>query len=116
MNESPKELLINPAYEDVDKPTSLESFQLNEIVNQSEESCHSSHDHCSGYEVLNPGNARPAQGSSRTLFAMVIIVCLISLVALLLTVLMLVGKIGSNEGQCTYIHTFTYILFLFSSF
>ena len=102
MNESPKELLINSDHEDDDKPTSLESFQLNEIVNQTEESGHSSHDHCNGYEVLNPGKAKHAQGSSRALFVLVIIVCLISLVALLLTLLMLVGRIGSsNEGQCT---------------
>ena len=102
MNESPKELLINPAHEDDDKPTSLESFQLNEIVNQTEESVHSSHDHCNRYEVLNSGKAKSAQGSSRALFALVIILCLISLLALLLTLLMLVGKIGSsNEGQST---------------
>ena len=43
-----------------------------------------------------------AQGSNRALFALVIIACLISLVALLLTILSLVGKTGSaNEGQCT---------------
>ena len=87
MNESPKELLTNPA----------QSFQLNEIVNQRKESGHS-RDHCNGYE-----KARPAQVSNRALFAMVIIVCLISLAAsLLLTVLALDGKIRcSNEGQCT---------------
>ena len=88
MNESPKELLTNPA----------QSFQLNEIVNQRKESGHSSYDHSNRYE-----KARPAQGSNRVLFAMVIIVCLISLAAsLLLTVLALDGKIScSNEGQCT---------------
>ena len=102
MNESPKELLINPTDEDDDKPTSLESFQLNEIVNQIEESGDSSHDHCNQHEVLNTGKATSAQGSSRALFVLVIIVCLISLLPLLLTLLLVVGKIGSsNEGQCT---------------
>jgi len=102
MTESLKEHLINPVHEDDDKPTSLQSFQLEEIRNQTKESGHSNHDRCNLYEVLNPGKAKPAQGSNRALFALVIIVCLISLLALLLTILMLVGKIGSsNEGQCT---------------
>ena len=100
MNNSRRVLQINPAYEDDDKPPSL--FRLKEIVNQTEESGHSSHDHCNLYEELNRGKAKPAQGSNRALFVLVIILCLISLVALLLTLLMLVGKIGSsNEGQCT---------------
>ena len=103
MNESPTKYQGNPAYdEDDDQPTSLKSFQLKEITNQTRQSGHSSNDHCKGYEVLNPEKERPAQGSNHALFALVIIVCLISLVALLLTLLMLVGKIGcSNEGQCT---------------
>ena len=103
MNESPKELSINPTKKDDDKPTSLESFLLKEIVKQRKESGHSSHDHSNGYRVQNPGKARPAQESNRALFAMNIIVCLIALAAsLLLTILMLAGKIRcSNEGQCT---------------
>ena len=104
MNESPIKCQGNPAYdEDDDKPTSLKFFQLKEITNQTREFGHSSHDHCSRSEVLIPGNARPAQGSNRTLFAVVIVVCFISLVALLLTLLMLVGKIScsNEEGQCT---------------
>ena len=102
MNEPPNEHLINPAHEDDDKPTFLKSFELKEIMNQTEESGHSSHDHCNRYEVLNPGKEKPAPRFIRALFILVIIVCLISLLALLLTILMLAGKIGSsNEGQCT---------------
>ena len=102
MNESPIKCQENLAYEDDGRPTSLKSFQLKEILNQTEESGHSSHDHYHTYEELNRGKAKPAQGSNRTLFVVVIAVCLISLLALLLTLLMLVGKIGiSKEGQCT---------------
>ena len=93
---------INLGHEDEDKPTLLQSFQLNGIMNQTEESGHSDHDRCNRYEVLNAGKAKPAQGSNRAWFALVITVCLISLLAPLLTILMLVRKIGSsNEGQCT---------------
>ena len=101
MNKSTRVLQINPAYEDDEKPPSF--FRPKQIADQTEESDHSSHDHCNPlYEVLNTGKAKLAQGSSRTLFILVIIVCLLSLLALLLTLLMLVGKIGSsNEGQCT---------------
>ena len=102
MNESPIICQKNLTYEDDDKPISLKSFQLKEIPNRREESGYSSHDHCHLYEELNRVKAKPAQGSSRALFALVIIVCLISLLALLLTLLMLAGKIGiSKEGQCT---------------
>ena len=102
MNESPIKCQGNAAYdEDEDKPTLLKFVQLKEITNQTRESGHSSHDHCNRSEVLNPGKARPAQGSSRALFVLVIIVCLISLVALLLTLLMLVGKIGQCTGLLT---------------
>ena len=105
MNESPIKCQENLAYEDDGKPTSLKSFQLKEILNQTEESGHSSHDHCDLYEELKGGKAKTAQGSNRTLFVLVITVCLISLLALLLTVLMLVGKIGiSKEGQCSIKH------------
>ena len=102
MNESPIKWQGNLAYEDDDKPASLKPFQLKGILNQTEESGRSSHDHYHIYEELNRGKAKPAQGSNRTLFVVVIAVCLISLLALLLTLLMLVGKIGiSKEGQCT---------------
>ena len=87
MSKSLRVLQINPAYEDDGKPPSFFSFRLKELANQTEESGHSSHDHCNLYEVLKPGKAKPAQGSNRALFTMVIIVCLISLVALLLPVL-----------------------------
>ena len=49
--------------------------------NLAEEFGHSNHDYCNRYEV-NPGKAKPAQGSNRTLFAVVIIVCLTSLLTL----------------------------------
>jgi hypothetical protein len=102
MNESPGKSLVNPAYEGDEKPTSLKSFQLKVITNQTEESGHSNHNHCHQYKVLNFDKAKPAQGSNRALLTLVIIVCLISLVALLLTLPMLVGKIGSSsEGHCT---------------
>ena len=76
MNESSIKCQGDLAYEDDDKPTSLISFQLKEILNQTEESGHSSHDHCHLYEVLNPGKAKLAQGSNRALFILVIAVCL----------------------------------------
>jgi hypothetical protein len=102
MNESPGKIHVNPAFEDNDKPTSLKCFQLKVLTNQTEEYGHSNHDHCHQYEVLNFDKVKPARGSNRARLALVIIVCLISVVALLLTLLMLVGKIGSsNEGQCT---------------
>ena len=103
MNQSPINCQENLAYEDDGRLTSLKSFQLQEIlINQTEESGHSSHDHYHTYEELNRGKAKPSQGSNRTLFVVVIAVSLISLLALLLTLLMLVGKIGiSKEGQCT---------------
>ena len=104
MNESHIKCKGNLAYQDDhdDNPALLKSFQLKEIVNQTEESGRSSHDQYPLYEVLKRGKAKPAQGSNRTWFVLVISVCLISLLALLLTVLMLVGKIGiSKEGQWT---------------
>ena len=103
MNESPIKWQGNLAFEDDDKPTSLKSFHLKKILNQTEESGHLSHDDHHIYEKLNRGKAKPAQRSNRTLFVVVITtVCLISLLALLPTILMLVGKIGiSKEGQCT---------------
>ena len=76
MNESPKEHLINPVHDDDDEPTSLESFQLKEIMNETEESGHSNHDHRNRYEALNPGKAKLAQGSNRALFILIITVCL----------------------------------------
>lgn len=103
MDESPVKCHGNPSYEDDDKPTSLKSFQMKEITNQTGESGHWNRDHCQ-YKVLNPGKSKPAQGSNRGLLVLVILVCLISLAALLLTMLMLVGKIeldSSSKGQCT---------------
>ena len=99
MNKSPIKWQGNLAFEDDDK----QSFHLKKILNQTEESGHLSHDDHHIYEKLNRGKAKPAQRSNRTLFVVVITtVCLISLLALLPTILMLVGKIGiSKEGQCT---------------
>ena len=97
MNESPVKLNENPVYESIDKPASLGSFHLLKNTNQTEESGHSSDDHCNRYEV-NPVKANPARGSKRAFFALVVFVGLISLLVLLLTVL----KFGSsNEGQFT---------------
>ncbi|KAL9954534.1 hypothetical protein ACROYT_G042084 [Oculina patagonica] len=47
------------------------------------------------------GRANVAQGSNRALLALVITMCLISLVVLLLTLLMLFGKIGDGCGCST---------------
>ena len=104
MDKLPIKCQGNVAYQDDhdDKPALLKSFQLKEILNPTEESAHSSHDQYPIHEVLKRERPKPAQGSNRSLFVLVITVCLISLLALLLTVLMLVGKIGiSKEGQCT---------------
>ena len=76
---------INASFEADDKPTSVEFMEEKQITNHAE---------------------KPAQRSNSKLLALVVIVCLISLVALLLTILMY-GKIGdrcdcsSNEGQRT---------------
>ena len=75
---------MNQAFEEDGKPTSVESMEEKQITNLTE---------------------KPAQRSNPKLLALVVIVCLISLVVLLLTILMY-GKVGngcdcsSNEGQC----------------
>ena len=46
-------------------------------------------------------HANAAQGSNRALLVLVITMCLISLVVLLLTLLMLYGKIGNQCGCST---------------
>ena len=102
MDESTVNCRRYPVYESAD---SLESFHVKGNTEKTKESGHSNNDHCNLYETLNvldPGKAKPAQGLNRPFIILVIIVCLISLLALLLTIWMLVGKIGSsNEGQCT---------------
>lgn len=102
MNESPKAFHINSGYEDYDTdPTSMEPVQLKAFRIQSEEIYeHLNYDHRNLYDKLDLKKTEPAQGSSRALLALVIIVCLISLGALLLTLLMFFGIIRpSNEGQ-----------------
>ena len=98
MNESPNAFhsISNPGFEDDDKPTSTESVQLKSFGIG-----HLDYDHRHPYETLNLKKAEPDQGSNRALLALVIIVCLISFVALLLTLLMLFGMISpSKKGQC----------------
>jgi len=99
MNESPVFCSENPVYENIDEPASLDSFHLSENTNQTEESGHSSIDHCNRNKV-NPGKANPTRrlGSKRAFFALVIFVGLISFLALLLTVL---NFCSANEGQYT---------------
>ena len=81
---------LNQSFEE-DKPTSVESIQQNQIPN---------------HAAKEIGPANPSQGSNRTLLAIVIIACVISLAILLLTILMF-GKIGdscncaANEGKFT---------------
>ncbi|XP_078345954.1 uncharacterized protein LOC144631402 [Oculina patagonica] len=70
---------INQTFED-EKQDSVESVQQKQITDHAEKST---------------GHANPAQRSNRTLLALVIIVCLISLVVLLFTLLMF-GKIGDG--------------------
>ena len=103
MNESPRKLHINPGFEFDDKLTSMYSVPLKAFRNHSEEkSGHFDSDQRHLYDTLRPKKAIPAQGSNRALFALVIIVCLISLVALLLTLLMFFRIISpSKEGQYT---------------
>ena len=86
--------------------TSGDSLQLHKrITNRTEEEPRHSNAKNLAWnlnEELNFGKEKPAPGSNRTLLSLVIIVCLISLTALLLTLLMLFGKISpANEGQCT---------------
>ncbi len=81
---------INQSFED-DKQDSAESVQQKHITDHVENST---------------GHANTSQRSNHALLALVIILCLISLVVLLFTLLMF-GKIGggydcsANEGQCT---------------
>ena len=82
MHASTKGSFINPSLED-DKTTSLEIKQLKQERKATEK------------ETVR---ANAAQGSNRALLALVITVCLISLTVLLLTLLMLFGKIGDGCG------------------
>ena len=97
---------VNPIFEeDKNMTTSVESMQLQKrITNRTEEVPRHSdvkNQAWNLYEELDFGKEKPAPGSNRALLSLVIIVCLISLTALLLTLLMLFGKISpANEGQC----------------
>jgi len=97
MTESPVKCSENPIYENIDQPASSDAFHLVENTSQTEESGHSSDDHCNQHEV-NPGKASSVRGSKSAFFALVIFVGLISLLVGLLIIL----KFGSsNEGQLT---------------
>ena len=80
----------NQSFEE-EKPASVESIHHKQIPN---------------HTAKETGDANPLQGPNRTLLAMVIIACLISLAVLLLTISMF-GKIGdrcncaADKGQCT---------------
>ena len=102
MNESPREH-INPGFEDYDKLTSRGSVQLKAFRIHTEDNYgHLIDDQSNLYDTLKLKKAPPAQGSNRALSALVIIVCLTSLTALLLTILMSFGIMSpSKEGQCT---------------
>ena len=79
---------INSTFEG-DKPTSIETRPLeHEILERKAAKKETSH-------------ADVAQGSNRALLVLVITMCLISLVVLLLTLLMLFGKIGNGFGCST---------------
>ena len=99
MNESPVLCSDNPVYEKIDEPASLNSFRLSENTRRTEESGHSSIDH-SNRNKVNPRNANLARrrGSKRALFALVILVGLLSFLVLLLTVL---NFYSLNEGEYT---------------
>ena len=97
----------NPAFEeDNNMMTSVDSMQLQKrITSRTEEGprhSNANNQDWNLYEELDFGKEKSALGSNRALLSLVIIVCLISLTALLLTLLMLFGKISpANEGQCT---------------
>ncbi|KAL9954530.1 hypothetical protein ACROYT_G042080 [Oculina patagonica] len=85
MHTSTKGSFINPTVKD-DKMTSVKTKELKQEQmggNAAEK---------------ETGLANAAQGSSRSLLALVITMCLISLVVLLLTLLVLFGKIGDGCG------------------
>ncbi|KAL9954520.1 hypothetical protein ACROYT_G042070 [Oculina patagonica] len=85
MHTSTKGSFVNPTLED-DKATSVETKpQEQEKLERNA-------------AEKETGRANAAQGSNRALLALVITMCLISLVVLLLTLLMLFGKIGDGCG------------------
>ena len=106
MEASPGTHSTNPAYEeDNNMMTSVDSMQLQKrITNRTEEvppHSNANNQDWSLCEELDFGKEKPALGSNRALLSLIIIVCFISLTALLLTLLMLFGKISpANEGQC----------------
>ena len=107
MEASPWAYFINLIFKkDKNITTSVGSMQLQKhITNQTEEGRRHSNANNQGWNLcgkLDFGKEKPALGSNRALLSSVIIVCLISLTALLLLLLMPFGKISpANEGQCT---------------
>ncbi|KAL9954553.1 hypothetical protein ACROYT_G042106 [Oculina patagonica] len=88
MNASTKGSFINPILED-DKATSVETMPLEKEKQEKSTA------------EKETGRVMAAQGSNRALLALVITMCLISLVVLLLTLLMLFRKIGDGCGCST---------------
>ncbi|KAL9954524.1 hypothetical protein ACROYT_G042074 [Oculina patagonica] len=85
MHTSTKGSFVNPTLED-DKATSVETKpQEQEKLERNA-------------AEKETGRANAAQGSNRALLTLVITMCSISLVVLLLTLLMLFGKIGDGCG------------------
>lgn len=73
------------------KPTSEEALELRNLIIDSNQT-----------EEETDEKAKSTRGLNRALLALIIIVSFISLTDLLLTLLMLSGKIGpANEGKCT---------------
>ena len=88
MHASTEGSFINPTLED-DKPTSIETGPLE-------------HEKLEGKTTeKEKDHANTAQASNRALLVIVITICLTSLVVLLLTLLMVFGKIGSGCGCST---------------
>ncbi|KAL9954545.1 hypothetical protein ACROYT_G042096 [Oculina patagonica] len=85
MHASTKGSFINPTLED-DEATSVKTKPLKQDKQEKNAA------------EKEAGRANAAQGSNRALLALVITMCLISLAVLLLTLLMLFGKIGDGCG------------------
>lgn len=106
MRESTGKVVLNKGYEG-DEPVAEKPVHLREIRNNSQENIGhtgSADDPWNPvYETLEE-KSDPTQRSNGRYLALVIIVCLISLAAFLLTLLMLFGKMGekcecsTNEG------------------
>ena len=108
MQASPRGLVVKPLYVNYGyRSTAVKSVQREkQVPNYTEDEtrhfddCYSNvYDHLNFEKATEP--LKPAKESNRALLGLVIIVGLISLTALLLTLLMLSRTIGPfNEGQC----------------